>query len=105
MEYLRRNTSGLSLNSANEKKQLENRYSWVVKIVNTVEAVRGGSTPATIHPSAAILSLGKYCGPHTASSVFLILVGLYLRNGDQETMLIMSITHQALSKNEFHCDC
>ena len=43
-----------------------------------------GSTQATIHPLAIILTmalwvlvsigLGEYCGPHTASSVFLILI-------------------------------
>ena len=75
-EYLGRNTSGSSLKGANIKNTLKYWYSWVVKIRNTSEA--------TIHPLAIKLtgpmglgkynSLEEYCGPHTASSVFLILV-------------------------------
>ena len=38
-EYLGRNTSGSSLNSANRKNTLKSWYSWVVKIRNTSEAV------------------------------------------------------------------
>ena len=54
-EYFR-----LSLKSANRKKTLKYLYSWVVKIRNTSEAV---------------LRLQYNCGPHTVSSVFLILKG------------------------------
>ena len=46
LEYLRRNTSGSSLNSANRKNTLKYWYSWVVKIRNTPEPVlRSQYTP------------------------------------------------------------
>ena len=55
------------------------------KVIKNKEHPRG-STQATIHPLAIILttalwvlnrqynSLGEYYGPHTASSVFLVLI-------------------------------
>ena len=66
----------------------KHKYIWVVKIRNTSEAV------LTIQPLAIILSIqydsiGEFCGPHTASSVFLILVlciTLYTRTKHQGTM-------------------
>ena len=57
------------------------KYSWVVKIRNTSEAVYSGhKTPLGHHTDRGPMglgqynSLGEYCGPHTASSVFLILI-------------------------------
>ena len=58
----------------------EHEYSWVVKIRSTSEAVlRSQYSP---WPSYGLRpmglgqydGLGEYCGPHTASSVFLILL-------------------------------
>ena len=74
------NTSGASLNSANRKNTLKYWYSWVVKIRNPLDAVlRPQYFPSLLYrlwPKGLgqYNSLGKYCGPHTASSVFLILI-------------------------------
>ena len=43
----------------------KHEYSWVVKLRN--------STQVTTYTSLIIDGLGKYCGPHTASSVFIKL--------------------------------
>ena len=71
-EYLR-----LVINGANRKKWTEILILFGSKNKKHLR----GSTQATIHPLAIMLtglgqynSLGEYCGPHTASSVFLILV-------------------------------
>ena len=63
-----------------EKKTLKYWYSWVVKIRNTSEAVlRPQYSPwplYCLHPMGLgqYDSLGEYCGPHTASSVFPTLI-------------------------------
>ena len=49
-------------------------YSWVVKIRNTSEAVFRSQYTRGAMGLGQYNSLGEYCGPHTASSVFLILV-------------------------------
>ena len=75
-----RNTSGSSLTSANRKITLTYWYSWVVKIRNTSEAALGPQYTLGHHTDCGPMglgqynSLGEYCGPHTASSVFLILI-------------------------------
>ena len=74
-EYLGRNTAGSSLHSANSKNILKYWYSWVVKVKDS-----GHNTPLGHHTDCSPMglgqynSLGKYCDPHTASSVFLILI-------------------------------
>ena len=77
--YLGSNTSGSSLNGANRTKTLRYWYSWVV---NNKKHLRG-SARATIHPLAIIPTaalwalvsiIAEYWDPHTASSVFLILL-------------------------------
>ena len=56
----------------------KHEYSWVVKIRNTSEAVLrsqyslGHQTDSIPMGLGQYNSLGEYCGPHTASSVFLI---------------------------------
>ena len=66
-EYLGRNTSGSLLNSANKKDTLKNWF------------YSGHNTPLSHHTDNGPMGLdhynglGEYCGPHTASSVFLIL--------------------------------
>ena len=58
----------------------KDEYSWEVKIRNTSEAVSGHKTPLGHHTDCGPMGLGKYnslgeyYGPHTASSVFLILI-------------------------------
>ena len=61
-------------------------YSWVVKIRNTSGQYSGHNTPLGHHTDCGPRGLGQYdgpvgkdCGPHTASSVFLILIPLYVR--------------------------
>ena len=75
-----RPTSGLSLNSANRKYTLK-WYSWVVKIRNTSEAQYSVQNTLLGHHGPMGLgqynSIGEYCGPHTASSVFLISIFTY----------------------------
>ena len=67
------NTSGSSLNGANW-------YSWVVKIRKTSDTVLRPQYTPSHHTDRGPMglgqynSLGEYCGPHTASSVFLILL-------------------------------
>ena len=80
LEELGRNTSGSSLSSAKFKNTIKKWYSWEVKIGNTSEAYSGHNTPLGHYTDRGLMglgqynSLGKYCGPHTASSVFLILL-------------------------------
>ena len=53
-----------------------NSYSWIVKIRNTSEAVLGPQYTLGHHTDHGPVglgqydSLGEYCDPHTASSVF-----------------------------------
>ena len=73
---LGKNTSGSSLNSANREKNTRKLYNREVKI----KKYAGPNTPIgphTDHGSVGLgqyNNLGEYCGPHTASSVFLILL-------------------------------
>ena len=83
----------MSLNSSNGENILKDWYSWVVKIRNT----SGHNTPLGYYTDRGPMglgqynSLGEYCGPYTAFSVFLILTRL-------------SVAYQAYSVSEPHTD-
>ena len=70
----------MSLNSAKGRNTLKYWYSWIVQIRNTSRQYSGHNTPLGHYTDCSPMGLGQYnglgeyCSPHTASSVFLILL-------------------------------